>query len=388
MTMETKNNIFVEHLKEYSKANRKGRSKILDHLCFVIKIQRKSAIRRMKNSIYCRKKPIEKRGRKIIYSIDVTLALKNVWELSGEICGELLHPMIGEYVDNLKRQTKWIYNEIITSQLLKISQSTVKRRLSRFIKIRDKRHGLSSTSPSALKAIIPIFTGPWKRKPPGWGQIDTVAHCGTILVGDYVFTLTYIDARTFWVGLSAQWNKGMVATRASMVTIKSRLPFKWLGAHPDTGSEFINYFVYDWCKEEKIDYSRSRPNHKNDNMYVEERNGHVVRKYLGYTRFDCPEVVAIINKFYIILELYLNHFIPVRKTLKKIRIGAKYHRTYEKTAKTPYQRLMESKKVNNIIKAKQKAIHERLNLFELKQEIDRLTNLIYDTQRNYDNQKS
>ena len=124
----------------------------------------------MKNSIYCRKKPIEKRGRKIIYSIDVTLALKNVWELSGEICGELLHPMIGEYVDNLKRQTKWIYNEIITSQLLKISQSTVKRRLSRFIKIRDKRHGLSSTSPSALKAIIPIFTGPWKRKPPGWGQ--------------------------------------------------------------------------------------------------------------------------------------------------------------------------------------------------------------------------
>ena len=85
----------------------------------------------MKNSIYCRKKPIEKRGRKIIYSIDVTLALKNVWELSGEICGELLHPMIGEYVDNLKRQTKWIYNEIITSQLLKISQSTVKRRLSK-----------------------------------------------------------------------------------------------------------------------------------------------------------------------------------------------------------------------------------------------------------------
>ena len=136
--------------------------------------------------------------------------------------------MIGEYVDNLKKQTKWIYNETITYQLLKISQSTVKRRLSEFVKIRDKRHGLSSTSPSALKAIIPIFTGPWKRKPPGWGQIDTVAHCGTTLVGDYVFTLTYIDARTFWVGLSAQWNKGKVATQHSMATIKSRLPFKLL----------------------------------------------------------------------------------------------------------------------------------------------------------------
>lgn len=123
-------------------------------------------------------------------------------------------------------------------------------------------------------------------------------------------------------------------------------------------------------------------------MYVEERNGHVVRKYLGYTRFDCSDVVVTINKFYIVLELYLNHFIPVRKTLKKTRIGAKYHRTYEKIAKTPYQRLMESRKINNIIKAKQKAIHEHLNLFNLKQEIDRLTTLIYDTQKNYDNQKS
>lgn len=114
--METKNNIFVEHLKEYSKANKKERSKILDHLCFVTQIQRKSAIRRMRNSIYCQKKPIEKRGRKIVYSTEVTLALKTVWELSGEICGELLHPIIREYVDNLKIQTKWNYSDLVTSQ--------------------------------------------------------------------------------------------------------------------------------------------------------------------------------------------------------------------------------------------------------------------------------
>jgi len=386
--METKNNIFFEHLKEYAKADKKGRSLILDHLCFVTKLQRKSAIRRMSNSIYCRRKPVEKRGRKIIYNVDVTLALKSVWKLSGEICGELLHPIIGEYIDNLKREKHWVHGEIATQQLLVMSQSTVKRRLSKFIKFRDKRHGLSSTSPSALKAIIPIFTGPWKHKPPGWGQIDSVAHCGTTLVGAYVYTLTYIDACTFWIGLSAQWNKGQIATQGSMASIKSKLPFLWLGAHPDTGSEFINYFVYDWCQKEKIDYSRSRPNHKNDNMYVEERNAHVVRKYLGYIRLDCADTVVIVNQFYQILELYLNHFIPVRRTLKKERIGSRYHRVYEKVAKTPYQRLMESKKVNNIIKAKQKAIHQRLNLFFLKQEIERLTILIYNTQQNYGNQKS
>lgn len=386
--METKNNIFVEHLNEYSKANKKERGKILDHLCFVTKIQRKSAIRRMRNSIYCQKKSTENRGRKTIYSFDVTLALKSVWELSGEICGELLHPMIREYVDNLKRQKLWSFSVIVTQQLLTVSQSTVKRRLSKFVKFRDKRRGLSSTNPSTLKAIIPIFVGPWKDKPPGWGQIDSVAHCGETLVGDYVYSLTYIDANTFWVGLSAQWNKGQIATQQSMATIKSRLPFPWLGAHPDTGSEFINHFVYDWCQEEKIELSRSRPSHKNDNMYVEERNGHVVRKFLGYTRLDCSSTVALINQLYPILELYLNHFIPVRRTLKKERIGAKYHRVYEKMAKTAYQRVIDNPKVNRTIKAQQKTIHEHLNLFFLKQEIERLTTLIYDTQQNYSNQKS
>ena len=82
----------------------------------------------------------------------------------------------------------------------------------------------------------------------------------------------------------AQWNKGMEQTRESMKVIKSRMPFPWLGAHPDTGSEFINRFVMEWCQQEKIELSRSRPNKSNDNMYVEERNGHVVRKFVGYIR--------------------------------------------------------------------------------------------------------
>lgn len=73
-----------------------------------------------------------------------------------------------------------------------------------------------------------------------------------------------------------------------MAAIQARMPFPWLGAHPDTGSEFINAFVYGWCQQEKIELSRSRPGKKNDNMYVEERNGHVIRKFIGYLRLDCP----------------------------------------------------------------------------------------------------
>ena len=113
------------------------------------------------------------------------------------------------------------------------------------------------------------------------GQIDTVVHCGSSLLGDMAYTLNYTDAATMTVIPHAQWNKGMEQTRESMKVIKSRMPFSWLGAHPDTGSEFINHFVMEWCREKKIDLSRSRPGKSNDNMYVEERNGHVIRKFVG-----------------------------------------------------------------------------------------------------------
>ena len=123
--------------------------------------------------------------------------------------------------------------------------------------------------------------------PPGHKQIDTVAHCGDTLLGDFVYSLSAIDAAAYWTNTRAQWNKGQEATVVSMESIRYALPCKWLSAHPDTGSEFINWQVKGWCDTEGITMSRSEPGKSNDNMYVEERNGHVVRKYFGYRRFDC-----------------------------------------------------------------------------------------------------
>src|SRR3989338_5216288 len=95
-----------------------------------------------------------------------------------------------------------------------------------------------------------------------------------------------------------------IALWESMKTIKAQMPFSWLGAHPDTGSEFINRMVMDWCREGKIELSRSRPNHKNDNMFVEERNGHVIRKTIGYITLDCREAVGALNLLYDVLTPY------------------------------------------------------------------------------------
>jgi hypothetical protein len=130
--------------------------------------------------------------------------------------------------------------------------------------------------------------------------------------------------------------------------------------------------------------SRSEPNKKNDNMYVEERNGHVVRKYLGYTRFDDRVLVPLLNKFYDVLALYLNHFQVVRRTKTKTRVGAKYVRTYEKVPQTPYARMVAHPAVPEKVSEKLRREHATLNPLVLKEKIDRLLLEIIKKQRNYE----
>lgn len=243
-----------------------------------------------------------------------------------------------------------------------------------------KRHGLSSTSPSILKNIIPVVSGEWVDKPAGYGQIDTVVHCGDSLLGDLVFSVNYTDIATLWHGLSAQWNKGQHVTLKSVALIKARLPFPLRGLHPDTGSEFINWHLKDYCDQNNIELTRSRPNHKNDNAYVEQKNGHVIRRFMGYTRLDVSQVVPVVNELYVVLETYLNHFVPSRKCLTKIRIGAKYRRRYDQ-AQTPYQRVLTQPDLPEDVKKQLKQRHEQLNPLNLRQQIDKLTTRIFKIQR-------
>src|SRR3989338_10010795 len=172
-----------------------------------------------------------------------------------------------------------------------------------------------------------------------------------------------------------------------MDAIRQLLPFPWLSAHPDTGSEFINWQVKGWCDAEGISMSRSEPGKKNDNMYVEERNGHVVRKYLGYRRFDCPKTVPLMNDFYHVMDLYLNHFKAVRRQISKERVGSKYVRKYEKVAKTPYQRALEHPAIDESIREKLRKENETLNPLLLKREMDKRLYAVNNMQTRHDQQK-
>lgn len=382
MNMATKRDIFSRYKDEYYKASALRKREILDAVGDVTGMHRKAVIRKF--GVLRNRDPakIEKRGRPTYYTKDVDAALHDIWEAGDRPCGELLYSVIPEYVKILKRDGMWRHGDIATSKLLAMGEHTARRKASGFRKKELGDRGFSSTKPSHLKSIIPIFKGPWSDLSPGNGQIDTVAHCGNTLLGDFIYTVTYTDSATYWCIPRAQWNKGQEATRESIGCVKRRLPFPLLMLHPDTGSEFVNWHLKDWCDEEGVRLTRSEPGRKNDNMYVEERNGHVVRRYLGYMRLDDERLVDEVNKLYDKLSLHLNHFQTVRRTVSTTRVGSQIKRTYEKKPKTPYERVLESPNVSDEDKEKLKLEHDELNPLSLKKEIDILIAKIVKLRKN------
>ena len=392
MNMETKNQVFGRYKKEYfelkSKRKRSSQTRILDIVCQVTQITRKAAIRKFGRIQNKDDFAIETRGRKTYYTADAIAALKDIWVAGNEACGELLFPITKEYIAILRRDGMWHHCESATQKLLEMSLGTMKIRVGSFLKARRKGRGFSLTSPSNLKHIIPVFSGPWDKETPGSGQIDTVAHCGSTLLGNYAYTLNYLDIATLWDIARAQWNKGQIATVDNIAIIGQTLPFLLCKIHPDTGSEFINWHCKNYCDTNKITMTRSRPNHKNDNAGVEERNGHIVRKYVGYIQLDCKEAVDALNNLYAVLCPYLNHFVASRRCTDKIRVGAKYVKKFEKIAKTPYQRVMESEHIGQGIKDKLQKEHAQLNPMIMKIEIDRLRDVLYETQKKFGGQNT
>jgi hypothetical protein len=184
-----------------------------------------------------------------------------------------------------------------------------------------------------------------------------------------------LDVTTLWGERRAQWNKGMTTTVTSMEVIEASLPIPLLEWHPDSGSEFMNQECW---KRYQGKLTRSRPYHKNDNCFVEERNGHIVRKWLGFDRFDKLSLVPLLNDFYEVLTVFNNHFVSNRRIISKQRLGARWKVTREAVAKTPYARILERIDVLPENKNKLQATHESLNLSELRNEIDQRRKKVFD----------
>ena len=381
--------IIEEKLPKYLKANVKEKTAIVSSIVEVSGMHRKAVIRALsrqsKKSRY--KLPVS-RGRPKLYTAETEAALAYVWEQYNYPCAERLIDEIPEAIRIFCRDGMWNYSEAATEQLWNMSLGAMKVRTIAMAKDRGLIRGLSTTKSGSLLKSVPIFYGPWENKPTGYGQIDTCVHSGPKLMGDMAYTVLFVDIATYWQEPAAQLNKNERATLASMETIKARLPFPWLGAHPDSGSEFINQLALPWFKENNIEPSRSRPHKSNDNPHVEQRNLVVVRKYVGYERYDCIEAVDAMNQLYEVLRLYLNFFQSTYKLVQKKKIVTeidgkqvtkKYKRIYDKG--TPYKRVLARDDIDQSVKDKLTEQYEALNPKVLRDRINSLTSKLERVQR-------
>ena len=311
------------------------------------------------------------RKRRVSYDANVVHYLKKIWTIFDYPCGQRLAPMMSEYVLVLEKFKEVIIPDSVKEKVLKIKSATIDRRLEKFRTFRHKKT-FSTTKPgSLLKKNIPIKTSSWDETRLGYGELDTVAHCGNSAAGEFIFTLTYTDIASQWTISEAVMSKGQMGIKLALENIAKRLPFTLKGIDPDNGSEFINWQLYRHCLAHNIEFTRGRPYAKNDNAHIEQKNYTHVRKLMGYGRMDKEWQLNKMNDLYWNeQDFYKNFFLSNKKLIEKKRVGTKIVKKYD-IPRTPFQRLLENKEFTEREKEKLKMIYAKLNPAELKRNLDR-----------------
>jgi hypothetical protein len=352
----------------YFRASKEDKGKMLDEFIQVTGFHRKAAIRLLNR--VSRLTSGKRCGRKREYGSEVAEALKEVWEASDRLCSKRLKPFIPEMARVLRRHGEQRIDASLKAQLCRISPSTIDRMLRPYRKL-GGRKPLSTTRPgSLLKSAIPIRTfANWKEDQPGFMETDLVAHCGESTEGFYLNTLCAVDVSSGWTECLPVWGKWQEKVRQAVHHMRQRLPFPLFGIDSDNGSEFINQCFYKYCRDEKITFTRSRAYKKNDSCHVEQKNGNVVRRFVGYERYASKASFECLGRVYDLVRLYINFFQPTMKLVSKTRQGAKVHKVYD-TAQTPYQRLVQAGVLTEAKKAELAATYEVLNPVKLLNQIN------------------
>lgn len=313
--------------RRYARAGRGWKTRILDEVCEMEGWSRKHTIKVMRRKVRCHAKP--PRGRKPIYGQAEARMLEKLWLLMDQPCGKLMRAGLAAWLSSWERH-HGICPPQLRERLLRISAAQIDRLLIP-VKLRQPRKWRSGGGSVHLRNQIPVRMGPWATDtPPGYLEMDTVAHGGSSTAGTFLWTLTATDISSGWTVLGPAWGCGQHSVLEAFQAMETRLPFRVLGIDTDNGHEFINHHLLTWIRgqREPVEFTRSRPRRKNDNAHVEQKNSTHVRQQLGYDRYDHPALADPLRRFYESFELFRNLFIPSFKLLHKERIGTKVRKTY------------------------------------------------------------
>jgi hypothetical protein len=248
-------------------------------------------------------------------------------------------------------------------------------------RLRLNRYRNPAVHPLLYQQIPVKLPNEWDRQTPGNLQLDFVAHCGQSAAGHFLYTLSVADIASGWWEAQGLLGRSQYAALEAFKATRKRLPFRVREIHPDNDSALINDLIYSWCRERNIAMSRSRPLHKNDNAWVEQRNWTHVRKIVGYRRLDTQTQLQLLNALYADLTLYKNLFQPVIKLAEKRRTSGKLHRVYSPPI-TPYHWLMQSRRLSPVNRKRLRQLYETTNPAELKRRIDHTRDLLMETFEN------
>lgn len=341
---------------------RRARGVMLDEYTEVTGFERKHA-NRVLLGIKRKNGRVGKRGAPKRYGQEVLQALKVCWFAMEQPCGKRMRDMLPLWVNYLE------VGEETRARLLSISPASIDR-LLRPLKVESKKRIRPPRSDSAIKSLVEIRAESWDTREPGWTEVDTVAHCGGDMGGDFIWTTTSVDIASGWTEVRPIWNRGQYATCEALDLIARAQPFDLKGIDSDNGGEFLNYHLYTWLKERGIKQTRSRPYYKNDQAYVEQKNYTHVRQLLGYDRLEYPELIGPLNELLGCWCLWRNLFCVTMEQIEKKREGSRQIRRHASKSRTPAQRLLDGGGLNTKQRKWLEKGQKNHNPFELKKCIE------------------
>jgi hypothetical protein len=325
----------------YQLASKRGKGRILDELCATTGWHRNHARKALKAALHPKVVVPRRSPRPPVYGPNVIAALMVCWTVLGMPAGKRLAPMLDELVAVLRQFGELVIDEDTAALLVSMSAATIDRRLAGE---RAKRQlkGRRTTKPgSLLKSQIPVRTwADWNDAQPGFVEIDLVSHDGGNSIGPFAFTLTVTDIATGWTENRSVPSKEAKCVLAALDNVVNKMPFPILGVDSDNGAEFINVYLFLWCKDREITFTRARPTNKNDGCHVEQKNWAVVRTVVGYHRYDTAPELLLLNEIWQLQSKLTNYFYPQQKLVSKVRTGARVTKKYD-TATTPFHRAID-----------------------------------------------
>lgn len=337
----------LEALSErYREGSKKEKTRILDEFVALARCHRKHAIRLLALP-EARFAPDSTSGPndRRIYDEAVREALTVAWEASDRICGKRLKAVLPSLVGAMERHGHLDLDPYVRERLLCVSAATIDR-LLKPIRSQAGRRRKRRKGKHKINQRVPVRTfDDWHEPPPGFLEIDLVAHCGGVLSGSFIHSLVATDVCSGWTEAVPLLAREQSLVVEGVEVIGRQLPVPIRGIDSDNDSAFINETLITYCENLKIEFTRSRPYRKNDQAWIEQKNGSVIRRFVGYERYTGPVAGQALARLYASLRLYVNYFQPSFKLLDKRRVGAKVTKRYDKPT-TPCDRLLADESVD------------------------------------------